>query len=104
MGDNTVTKVTILGDEYRIAGVPDGAPVPELAAYVDRRMDEVRQRSAVSDMRRLAVLTSLNLADDLFRERARAQALQAEIGKRIARIESVLDAIPPGPDGDASTV
>jgi cell division protein ZapA len=104
MGEITYTKVTILGDEYRIAGEPDGAPVPELAAYVDRRMDEVRRQTSVPDIRRIAVLTSLNLADELFRERARALALRAQIGERVARIESALNAIPPGPDGDASKV
>lgn len=104
MGETAYTKVTILGDEYRIAGEPDGAPVPELAAYVGRRMDELRRQSAVPDVRRLAVLTSLNLADELFRERARRDNLQREIDVRLTRIDSALRAIPVDPDGDATLV
>jgi cell division protein ZapA len=104
MEKTAYTKVTILGEEYRIAGEADGAPVPELAAFVDRRMNELRRQSAIPDARRIAVLTSLNLADELFRERARRQTLQTEIDARLARIGSALRAIPVDPDGDGSAV
>jgi cell division protein ZapA len=104
MGETTYTKVTILGDDYRIAGEPDGAPVPELAAYVDRKMNEVRRQSAVPDARRIAVLTSLNLADELFRERARRQELMNQMAERIARLDRAVRAIPADPGGGSTAV
>ena len=103
MSDVTYTQVTILGEDYRIAGESDGAPVPELAAYVDHKMNEVRRQSAVPDARRIAVLTSLNLADELFRERARRQVLLAQIQERIARMDSALEALG-DPDGGTRRV
>jgi cell division protein ZapA len=92
MSDATYTKVTILGDEYRVAGEPTGASIPELASYVADKMSEVRESSATIDGKRVAVLTALNLADELLRERARATDLATWLQQRVAELGSTLDA------------
>jgi cell division protein ZapA len=90
----------ILGEEYRIGGEAAGASVSELAAYVDRKIKEVRQQSSVTDPKRVAVLASLNLADELFRERAVSASLLDEVRRRVERLDSLLKAC--GADGTAS--
>jgi cell division protein ZapA len=90
MGEATYARVTILGEEYRIAGEAQGASIPELAAYVDDKMSAVRRQSNSPDLKRVAVMASLNLADELFRERARAAALAAELQSRVARMDAAL--------------
>jgi cell division protein ZapA len=90
MGEATYARVTILGEEYRIAGEAQGASIPELAAYVDDKMNAVRRQSSSPDLKRVAVMASLNLADELFRERARAAALAAELQARVARMDATL--------------
>jgi cell division protein ZapA len=90
MGEATYARVTILGEEYRIAGEAQGAAIPELAAYVDDKMNAVRRQSNSPDLKRVAVMASLNLADELFRERARAAALAAELQTRVARMDATL--------------
>lgn len=90
MGEATYARVTILGEEYRIAGEAQGASIPELAAYVDDKMNAVRRQSNSPDLKRVAVMASLNLADELFRERARAAALTAELQTRVARMDATL--------------
>ena len=109
MGDVTYARVVILGDEYRIAGEAQGAPVPELAAYVDDKMNEVRRQSPSPDLKRVAVMASLNLADELFRERARHAALTAELQERLTRMAATLtevlgeETVAAGANADAAT-
>ncbi|MBD3236905.1 MAG: cell division protein ZapA [Candidatus Eisenbacteria bacterium] len=90
MGEAQYNRVTILGEEYRIGGDASGAPVPELAAYVNEKIQEVRRHGATADPKRVAVLASLNLADELFRERALAAALLTEVKRRVAKMDSIL--------------
>jgi len=60
--------VTIFGSEYKIRGAdPDYIQV--VAAYVDGKMRELEQRLPAGGQTKLAILTSLNIADELFRER-----------------------------------
>lgn len=90
MGEAHYSRVTILGEEYRIGGDAAGAPVPELAAYVNKKIQEIRRQGGAPDPKRVAVLTSLNLADELFRERALAAALLTEVKRRVAKMDSIL--------------
>src|SRR5437773_11297928 len=60
--------VTIFGSEYKIRGAdPDYIQV--VAAYVDGKMRELEQRLAAGRQTMLAILASLIIADELFRER-----------------------------------
>ncbi|MBM3317766.1 MAG: cell division protein ZapA [Candidatus Eisenbacteria bacterium] len=90
MGAASYARVVILGEEYRIAGEAEGASIPELAAYVDDKMNAVRRQSSSPDAKRIAVMASLNLADELFRERARSAALAVELQSRVARLDASL--------------
>jgi len=91
MAEVTYTKVKILGEEYKIVGQPKGASIPELAAYVDRKIDEVKRAGATVDSKRLTVLASLNLADELFRERALRAKLIERIRRRAREIGNTID-------------
>ncbi|MBP7669528.1 MAG: cell division protein ZapA [Candidatus Eisenbacteria bacterium] len=91
MDESKYKSVTIMGEEYRVSGETAGTPLPDLAAYVDDKMNQLRRLSGVPDPKRIAVMTSLNIADELFRERARWATLQAEMLKKVARIGSALD-------------
>lgn len=90
MGETQFIRVTILGEEYRISGDAAGAAVPELAAYVDQKIKEIRRQSSMTDPKRVAVMASLNLADELFRERAVSAALLDEVRRRAIRMHSLL--------------
>ena len=60
--------VTIFGSEYKIRGAdPDYIQV--VAAYVDGKMRELEKRLPAGSQTKLAILASLNIADELFRER-----------------------------------
>ncbi|MEN6350746.1 MAG: cell division protein ZapA [Syntrophomonas sp.] len=61
---NKVT-VNILNEEYMVKGTEDPQYIEMLAAYVDRRMKMVQQRNYNLSVSKIAVLTALNLADEL---------------------------------------
>jgi cell division protein ZapA len=92
MGEAAYTKVTICGEEYRVAGEATGGSLRDLAAYVDHKMDEVRQRTSGIDMKRIAVLAALNLADELFRERTQSGDLRRQVRERAAGLGTCLEA------------
>ena len=91
MGEGKYRSVTIMGEEYRVSGESAGAPVSDLAAYVDDKMNQIRRLSDVPDSKRIAVMASLNIADELFRERAQWSALADEMERRLARMGAALD-------------
>ncbi len=92
MGEPAYTQVNILGEKYRISGDAESASIPELAAYVEDKMNEVKQCSSIIDPKHVAVITALNLADELFGERARFVELLRELSERTQEIGSPLDA------------
>lgn len=64
------TAVLIHGEEFRIRGAsPDR--IRELAEFVDARFREMEKGTKTHDLRRQAVLVSLNIAEEVFRERER---------------------------------
>lgn len=99
MAEAAYSRIRILGEEYRVAGDASVASIPELAAFVDDKMEEVRRKSHhTSDTKRIAVLAALNLADELFQERARAASQNGQLRERIEEIGFVLEETLTEPD------
>ena len=61
--------VEIFGTRLGLRADGDAARLEELARFVDTRMREVADRSSSVDTVKIAVLTALNIADELFQER-----------------------------------
>ena len=65
-----MVQVDIFGSQYTIKkGSEDPEYIVRVAAYVDQKMREINERLPVASVSKVAVLTSLNLADELFKER-----------------------------------
>lgn len=64
---NKTTKVTveILNEEYVVRGEENPDYIDMLATYVDRRMKMFQKRNPNLSSTKIAVLTALNLADEL---------------------------------------
>lgn len=64
---NTTNRVTveIFNQEYIVKGNENAEYIEMLAAYVDRRMRMIDQRNRSLSIGKVAVLTALNLADEL---------------------------------------
>jgi cell division protein ZapA len=59
------TEVEIFGTVYQLRGHDDSEYLQGLAAEVDRKMREVAEQVATVDPARIAILTALNLSDEL---------------------------------------
>lgn len=57
--------VNIFGEEYMVKGTEPPEYIEMLAAYVDRKMQGIHQKNPNLGVSKVAVLTALNLADEL---------------------------------------
>ncbi len=86
-----VVRVTIHGAEYPIKGNTDVDYIQQVASYVDEKMDEIDKGLAVKSPLKVAILTSLNIADELFREREEKEKLVRLINEKMDSLNSKLD-------------
>jgi cell division protein ZapA len=91
MDAKNLVQVQIFGHSYSIRGEADQAYILEVAAYVDRKMREITEKLPVASLSKVAILASLNIADELFKERARQQTQSQQLTHQAARLNAVLD-------------
>jgi len=93
------TAVQILGRTYRLRGDGDPAYLADLAKLVDEKMREVEAATGTVDTLKVAILASLNLADDYRKasrgmsasKRSRARDIDEEHERRLACMVAQLD-------------
>jgi cell division protein ZapA len=85
------TEVEIFGASYVIRGGGRPEQLTRLAAEVDRRMRELAGHVADVDPGRLAILTALNLAEELSRNRREWDGERGEIEARVTALAGRLD-------------
>jgi cell division protein ZapA len=69
-------RVTIFGDEYSLKGDVDAETTRQVAAYVDRKILELQGKSASRDKLKIAILSALNIAGELFDHKSKAEQQQ----------------------------
>ena len=87
---NVIT-VEIHGQQYPIESNLAESDVIKLATYVSERMKVVAKKTATGDSHKVAVLTALNIADELFRCRETDQSVMSQVLTRVAALETVVD-------------
>ena len=91
MADPRVIHIEIQGQRYPIKTTLEPRYVQDLAAFVDRKMTLAVEASPSSDMLGLAVLTALNIADEMFRLRDQRLTEVDSISERAQAIERIVD-------------
>jgi cell division protein ZapA len=86
-----VVPVVIRGQRYPIRSDLDERYVAELAAYVDKKVQQAEEKTPTSDWVRIAVLAALSIADEFFRARESERAWPEAVAERAAEIERILD-------------
>ena len=74
----TPVRISILDGEYAITGYEDEAYLRQVAETVDRRMRQLLATQKDTPALKVAILTALNLADELMRTRRQLEQYQAE--------------------------
>ncbi len=90
MSDATPITVRILGEPFRIRG-GDPGEVQDLAGFVERKLNEIRSRNEGLPLRNLLILTSLNIAEDLFRERREHEGVLQNVEDRTRLLRETLE-------------
>lgn len=86
-GGTDTVPIVILGKEYAVRCPPEERQrLEQLARFVDERMREVRESGAALGTDRIAVLTALNIANELFDLQERRSQETEEAGARTSRM------------------
>ena len=91
MKEYNVLKVNIYGTDYPIKGSTDTEYIKKVAEYVDKKMREVDQNVAVVSTLKVAILAALNIADELFKERADSEEFAHDFEDKIRKLSLLLD-------------
>ena len=93
MADTRVIPIDIGGQRYPIRTSLDAEYVARLAAYVDEKMRAASDSAPTGDPLRVAVLTALNIADELFRSRDANRLRSGALAERAQELEQLLDRV-----------
>jgi cell division protein ZapA len=82
-------KVIIFGKDYEIKGQQDEEYIRTLASYVNSTMQNIATQTGIISLERIAILTALNIADEMHKER---QRFDEYIQKLEQELQDVLNA------------
>ncbi len=92
----TRVSVRLLEREYQVAcSAEERTDLLDSAEYLDAKMREVRDTGKVVGLDRIAVISALNLANELIKLRRNGSTADTDIGSRLRslreRVESALE-------------
>ncbi len=88
-----VTEVQIFGERYTLRATDSPEYLNRVAEYVDNKFHEVAKESPALPPVKVAVLASLNIADDLFKRDEAKDRIQKEL---LARIDGIFQLLQDG--------
>jgi cell division protein ZapA len=98
MSEDRVTRVSVrlLDREYQVAcPAEERSDLLDSAEYLDTKMREVRDGGKVVGLDRIAVISALNLANELIKLRRNGSVVDSDLGSKIRtlreRVESALE-------------
>jgi cell division protein ZapA len=84
-------KIEIYDQSYSVSADGNEEHLQELAAYVDAKMREVATATRMVDSLKVAVLASLNIADELFALRTRQQEIDGPLRQRVEKCVALVE-------------
>ncbi|HXO88720.1 MAG TPA: cell division protein ZapA [Candidatus Acidoferrales bacterium] len=84
-------KIEIYDQSYNVNADGNEEYLHELAAYVDGKMREIASATKMVDSLKVAVLASLNMADELFTARARQDSIEGPLRKRVEKCVALVE-------------
>ena len=74
-----MVEIKVFGQTYTVKTDAEEGHIQEVARYVNEKMEEVLKKTRSVSTLNVAILTALNIADDLLRERDKREALVKEV-------------------------
>ncbi len=88
-----IVKVNIFGTEYPIKGESDPGYIQEVAGYVNNKMLEIEKSLTVKSSLKVAILAALNIADELYKERAEKDKLLTTLEQKSNGLNDIIDKV-----------
>jgi cell division protein ZapA len=88
--DGKSIKVKIFGSEYPLRGESEEL-TKKVAGYVDQMISTIHEKIPEQPPLTVAVLSALNITEDLFKERERAKSLTTLLETEVNKISEYLD-------------
>lgn len=94
MTDPVPVTVKIMDREYRVACPEDERhALLSAATFLDRKMREIRDGGRVIGLDRIAVVTALNIANELLQCRSEGDEYTRTVGSRVKAMNQKLDGV-----------
>ena len=85
-------KITIFGQEYSVKAPADPTYIKKIAEYVDIKMREVQSGfSSTQSSNRIAILSAMNITDELFNARKKGDSDDSDIEEKITSLIELID-------------
>lgn len=91
MGNERLVEIKVFGQTYTVKTDAEENYIQEVAKYVNEKMDEVLKKTKSVSTLNVAILTALNIADDLLKEKRKRIALLQEIEARSKNLVEKID-------------
>ncbi len=91
MGIERLVEIKIMGQTYTVKTDTEEDYIQEVARYVHEKMDEVLKKTKSVSTLNVAILTALNIADDLLKEREKRRGLLQEVEKKSKDLAEKID-------------
>jgi cell division protein ZapA len=82
MGKERLVEIKVFGHVYTVKTDTDEEHIQRVARYVNEKMDEVVKNTKSVSSLNVAILTALNIADDLIKEKTKRLALLQEVEQK----------------------
>ncbi len=86
-------KVRLFGREYSIRGHGNKKYIQTLADFIKERADEIQSRATVVSTLDLAILTLLNITDEMFQSRQVKEQTIRELEEKTDRLLKAIDRV-----------
>lgn len=91
MGKERLVEIKVFGQTYTVKTDAEEDHIQEVARYVNEKMDEVLKKTRSVSTLNVAILTALNIADDLLKEKEKSVALLKEIEMKSKDLAEKID-------------
>jgi cell division protein ZapA len=91
MGRERLVEIKVFGQTYTVKTDAEEDYIQEVAKYVNEKMDEILKKTKSVSTLNVAILTALNIADDLLREKEKRLALLREVDAKAKDLGEKID-------------
>jgi cell division protein ZapA len=91
MGKERLVEIKVFGQTYTVKTDAEEGHIQEVARYVNEKMDEVLRKTRSVSTLNVAILTSLNIADDLLKEKEKRIILLKEVTMKSKDLAEKID-------------